>query len=113
MYYSLRKLTIITAVWMASVPSRLLAADIQPQQPPGTVSSIPDLLQRLYEFGIEIAGVIFVILFLVGGITYLTSAGDTDGTGKAKRLMVDAIVGLILVLSAWAISKYILHQFGQ
>lgn len=96
---------------LVTLPSKLSAQDIHPTQPPGTIESIPSLVQRLYEFGIEIAGVIFVIIFLVGSIQYLTSSGDADGTKKAKSMMIDAIVGLILVLAAWAISKYVLNAF--
>ena len=104
------QLTFVFASFLM-LPDRLSAQDIRPIQPDGTIADIPSLVQRLYEIGIELAGVVFVVLFLVGSVQYLTSSGDTEGTGKAKRLMIDAIIGLILVLSAWAVSKYILDAF--
>jgi len=70
---------------------------------------LPTSVTNLFEFVLGIAGFIFVILFLVGGVQYLTAAGNEDATGKAKKLLVDAIIGLVIVLIAWAVSSYILQ----
>ncbi len=69
-------------------------------------------INTIFTFVILIAGIIFVVLFLVGGIQYLTAAGNEEQTGKAKRLLVDAIVGLIIVLLAWAAGNFILTRLG-
>jgi len=58
------------------------------------------------------AGAIFVILLLVGGIQYLTGSGNEEATGKAKKMMIDAVIGLIIVLAAWAIGQWVLGRFG-
>jgi TRAP-type C4-dicarboxylate transport system permease small subunit len=71
-----------------------------------------ETIQTIFNVVIILAGVIFVILFLVGGIQYLTAAGNEEQTGKAKRLLVDAIVGLVIVLAAWAIANFVLDQLG-
>lgn len=78
----------------------------------GRFSNLSSTIQAIFGFVITIAGIFFVILFLVGGIQYLTAAGDADGTKKAKSLLVDAIVGLIIVLAAYAIGNFILSQLG-
>lgn len=74
--------------------------------------SVPLIISTIFNFIIVVAGTIFIILILVGGMQYLTSAGNEEGTGKAKKLMVDAIIGLILTLAAWAIGTFILRQLG-
>lgn len=78
----------------------------------GRFGNLSTTIDTLFGFVITIAGIFFVILFLVGGIQYLTAAGDADGTKKAKSLLVDAIVGLIIVLAAWAIGNFILKTLG-
>lgn len=82
-----------------------------PGLPPG-FQNIPSVIATIFNFVIIVAGTIFIILFLIGGVQYLTSAGNEEGTTKAKRLLVDAIVGLILTLAAWAIGIFILRQVG-
>ncbi|MEK7461357.1 MAG: hypothetical protein AAB647_04065, partial [Patescibacteria group bacterium] len=77
-----------------------------------TVPDINTFVSKLYSFGISLAAVVFVIMFLIGGLQYLTTAGNEESTGKAKRLMVDAIIGLVLVLGAYAIAKFIGVELG-
>lgn len=78
----------------------------------GGFGTLGESINTIFTFVITIAGIIFVILFLVGGIQYLTAAGNEEQTGKAKRLLVDAIVGLIIVLLAWAAGNFILTRLG-
>jgi hypothetical protein len=70
------------------------------------------IISFIFRFVITIAGTVFVILFLIGGIQYLTSAGNEDGTTKAKKMLLDAIIGLIIVLAAYAVGTYILALLG-
>lgn len=85
---------------------------ITPAQPPNTFPDINTVVSKLFSFGITIASIIFVIMFLVGGLQYLGSAGNDEQTGKAKKLMVDAIIGLVLVLAAYAIARFIGIELG-
>lgn len=84
---------------------------------PGQVTAtgfgdLGSVINKIFNFVIILAGIIFVILFLVGGVQYLTAAGNEEQTGKAKRLLVDAIVGLVIVLAAWAIGNFVLKQLN-
>lgn len=74
--------------------------------------SVTAVIRTVFNLVIIIAGTIFVILLLVGGIQYLTAAGNEEATGKAKRLIVDSIVGLVIVLAAWAIGTFIIGRLG-
>lgn len=78
---------------------------------PSTFSSVSTSIGTIFNLVFAIAGAVFVILLLVGGIQYLTAAGNEEATGKARRLLVDAIVGLIIVLAAYAIGRFILGRF--
>ena len=73
-------------------------------------SNFSDNFTKIYGFVIGIATLIFVILFLVGGIMYLTAAGNDESTKKARSLIVDAVIGLIIVLIAWSAGNYIINQ---
>ena len=62
---------------------------------------------------IAAAGIVFIILLIVGGFMYLTGAGNEEQTGKAKKLMIDAIIGLILTLIAWAAGSWIYGELTK
>lgn len=66
----------------------------------------------IFNTVIGISGAIFMIMLLVGGITYLTGAGNEEQTGKSKKIMVDAVIGLVLTLSAYGIGKMVIDALG-
>ena len=83
----------------------------RPTELPGTFSTVSTSINTIFNLVFAIAGAVFVILLLVGGIQYLTAAGNEEATAKARRLLVDSIVGLIIVLAAFAIGRFILGRF--
>jgi len=52
-------------------------------------------------------GAIFLILMIYGGVLWMTAAGNDQQIGKARTLIVAAIIGLLIVLSAYAITSYL------
>ncbi len=68
--------------------------------------------QKILPFAFGAAGVAFVILFIVGGLQYLTSAGNEEASTKAKKLLLDAVIGIVIVVSAWAIANWVLSGLG-
>lgn len=64
----------------------------------GETVSFPDYIMAIYKFGLWTIGLCAMIMIMIGGYMYLTSAGNTASTGKAKEVITDAIIGLILAL---------------
>ena len=52
-------------------------------------------------------GVLFFGLMIYGGFTWMLARGNEQEITKAKDLIISAIIGLIVVLSAYAITYYI------
>jgi hypothetical protein len=57
----------------------------------------------VYKFGLWVIGICAMFMIMIGGYMYLVSGGNTASMGKAKGIIVDAIVGLLLALSAYLI----------
>lgn len=55
-----------------------------------------------------IIGVVFLILIVYGGFMWMISQGDDTKVKKARELLYYAILGLIIVISAGAITKFVL-----
>lgn len=56
-------------------------------------------------------GVIAIIIILIGGFKWMTAAGNDDKIAEAKSLLGAGVVGLLIVLSAYAVSIYILRSY--
>lgn len=62
---------------------------------------------KIIGAALSLLGVIFLVLMIYGGFLWMTAKGDSSQVDKAKGLMAAAIIGLIIVLSAYAITYYI------
>ena len=58
-----------------------------------------------------LAGIIAVIVIIIGGITYSTSGGDSSALTKAKNMILYAVVGLVIILSAFVITNFVIGRF--
>ena len=56
--------------------------------------------------------VLFLFSFLLGGIKMIISGGDKEKMGVATRQIVNAIIGIVIVFSTWAIISFIEQFFG-
>lgn len=52
-------------------------------------------------------GVLFFILMIYAGILWMTARGNDQQIAKAKDLLINAIIGLIITLAAYAITSFI------
>jgi len=78
-----------------------------PPSPMGTDltagSTLTNLTQYLYEWGIALGGLAAFIALLIAGFMYLTSVGDPNKMADARGRIVWALAGLVLLLAAWLI----------
>ena len=56
---------------------------------------------------LSFVGVIFLVMMLVGGFIWMTAAGNEARVKTAMNLLVAGIVGLIIVVSAYAITAWL------
>ncbi len=57
------------------------------------------------------AGGLFVLLFIYGGITWMSAGGHQEKVDKAKKAMIYATLGIFIVIAAFSISMIISRAF--
>jgi len=65
-------------------------------------------LIRIIMIVLSVLGIIFLILLLLAGFKYMTAAGNEDKVKEAVQQITQAVIGLVIILSAWGISYFIL-----
>ena len=68
-------------------------------------TSIGNILNGVY-LGVGILAVVFII---IGGINYTLSQGDPGKVTKAKNTILYGVIGLIIVLLAFAITQFVIN----
>ena len=70
-------------------------------------------VNQAYNGALAIAGIVAVIFVIVGGIKYSLSSGDPSELSKAKNTILYSIVGLIVVISAFMIVRFVTGSLGD
>lgn len=100
-----KKKLLLLAVFLNLVPSFCLAAfSYTPMESIpgfGRPTDFAGYVMAIYKFGIWTIGLAALLMIMIGGYMYLTSAGNTSQAGKAKDIITDAIAGIILVFVSW------------
>ena len=53
-------------------------------------------------------GILSIALILFGGFKWMTAAGNEDQVAGAKKLLVAAVIGLVIILSSYALAGFVL-----
>ncbi len=65
---------------------------------------------QIVGFILSFVGVLFLILMIYAGLTWMTAGGNQEQVKKARSLMINATLGLIVVLGAYVITSFIGEQ---
>ena len=77
----------------------------------GGPASFGEIISIVTNLLLGIAGSIAVIFIIVGGIQYATSAGDDGRVQSAKNTILNAVIGLVITVMAYAIVNFVLNIF--
>ncbi len=70
-------------------------------------SSPVDVVVLVIKGALGLLVIIFFIMILVAGFRWMTAGGNEDTVGKAKSNIKNAVIGLVVVLFAYAITNFI------
>jgi hypothetical protein len=59
------------------------------------------------EIGLRLAGVVAVAMVFVGSFRFIASAGNGDAAAGARKTVINAIIGLIIVVMSTAIINFL------
>jgi hypothetical protein len=65
---------------------------------------------RIINVALGFLGIIAVVIVLLGGFKYMIAGGNEEKTGEARKLIVSGIIGLAIILSAWAITSFVISR---
>lgn len=72
-----------------------------------TPKTIPEIFGSIVGVGLSLVSVLFFGLMIYGGVIWMLSQGDESESKKALSTIFGAIVGILIVLSAYTIVNFI------
>jgi len=74
-------------------------------------SDLPTIIGRVVGTGLAFLGVVFFTLLLYAGLTWILSLGKEEKINQAKEMITAAVLGLIVVLGAYAVTLLVARIF--
>lgn len=72
--------------------------------------TLPLVAGRIINALLGILGLLLVVLLVYGGYLWMTAQGDEDQVEKAKRIIRESIIGLVIMLMAYAIARFVIDK---
>ncbi|MBI4257120.1 hypothetical protein HY626_03650 [Candidatus Uhrbacteria bacterium] len=124
----MKKLFLKVSAWFATLPVILLPAAALAQLSEAqtdlttvgtsigtdaTTNTLPELIGNIIAVLLSVLGIIFVVLVVYAGFLYLTAGGEPDKVKKAKTLLTQSVIGLIIIVAAYAIAAFVIDALTE
>lgn len=73
-------------------------------------ANIAIIIARIIRVFLGTLGIIFTIIVLYAGFIYMTAQGDDNKVKRAKDMIKNGVIGMIICLSAFSITQFILNR---
>jgi len=77
-----------------------------------TLDDMVMIMVRASSWILGIVGSLTLLMFIYGGFMFLISAGSSEKIGKAKTILIAAVIGLAIVFGSYLIIKFFLQTLG-
>lgn len=75
-------------------------------QPNNFTDTVGLLLQVLFSM----LGLVLLGYLIVGGVFYMTAGGNEDQVKRAKNMLRNSVIGIIIILTSLAISNFVIRN---
>jgi len=74
---------------------------------PNKPKDIRTITANLTNVFLGLLGTIFIILMIAAGFLWMTAGGNSEKVKRATQLMTAGVIGLLIIIAAFAISLYV------
>ncbi len=71
---------------------------------------IRETIASIINVAMGLLGIVAVVIILLGGFKWMTAAGNDEKVKEAKKLLVAGIIGLVIILTAYAIANFVVSS---
>ncbi|OGH93707.1 MAG: hypothetical protein A2538_02360 [Candidatus Magasanikbacteria bacterium RIFOXYD2_FULL_41_14] len=71
---------------------------------------VRDTVASIIRVALGLLGIVAVVIIIIGGFTWMTAGGNDEKVGEAKKWIFSGVIGLAIILSAYALANYVIAQ---
>ena len=76
-------------------------------------ASLPEMIGTIIKTVISLLGIIMVVYIIYGGFLWTTAGGDTSKVQKAKDIIKNSIIGVIIILASYSITEFVIDSLSR
>jgi hypothetical protein len=65
---------------------------------------------KIINVALSLLGVVVLVIIIYGGFLWMTAGGNDEKVGEAKKWIFGGIIGLVIILSAYAIASFVISN---
>lgn len=70
-------------------------------------------IAKIIRAVLGLLGLIAVIIVIYGGFVYMTSGGEEDKIAKGKKILINGVIGLVIILMSLIIVQFLLNKLSE
>lgn len=70
------------------------------------------IIANIIRIALGLIGIVLLVIIIYAGFLWMTAAGNEEQIGKAKKTLTNAVIGLAIILSAYAIVLFVMRMLG-
>ena len=79
-----------------------------------SVTDLPTWISTVINLLAAVAGIVAVFFLIFSGYKYVTAGGNAETAGEARTGILNAIIGIVVILAAWALVRWLVSRLtGQ
>jgi len=71
-------------------------------------ADLRDTIASIINVAMGLLGTIAVVIILYGGFKWMTSGGDQSKVDDARKLIINGVIGLVIILTSYAIAQFVI-----
>lgn len=75
-----------------------------------TSTDIRITIAKIIKTAMSLLGIVAVLIVLYGGFKWMTAGGNEDQVGEAKKILIAGIIGLIIIMTSYAIATFVVSN---
>jgi heme/copper-type cytochrome/quinol oxidase subunit 2 len=65
---------------------------------------------KIINVALSLLGIVVLVIIIYGGFLWMTAGGNDDKVSEAKKWIFGGIIGLVIILSAYAIASFVISN---
>ena len=67
----------------------------------------------IINVALSLMGILATVLIVYAGFKWMTAGGNEENVKSAQKILMAAVIGLVIILAAYAISSFVLRSLYQ